>query len=82
MRSPTKAELNFLERVFAQEIMGGMLQSKSKMAKQLEQYGYIQEIEKSFGHDRFGAITAKGYILTILGNATYCFSVDDPKTKG
>jgi hypothetical protein len=74
MRNLTKAELLFLEKVFAQEIVGGMLQSKSKMAKRLDDEGYIKLIRKYFGVDRFGPITAEGYVLTTLGNATYCMS--------
>lgn len=64
-----KAELLFLEKIFAEEITGGMLQSKSKMAKKLQDEGYIQEIEK-----HFGPVVCKGYILTLMGNATYCMS--------
>lgn len=68
-----KQELLFLEKVFAQEIAGGMLKSKSKMAKRLEEEGYIQEIEKRFS-SALGAIVCRGYVLTIRGNAAYCMS--------
>jgi len=76
MNTVSKAELSFLEKVFSKEITGGMLQSKSKMAKKLENDGYIQEIEKRF-YGRLGAIVCKGYVLTFKGNYTYCNSCRD-----
>lgn len=69
-----KKELEFLEKVFAKEIDGGVFQTKSKMARKLEDEGYIQKVRMSFGRDRLGEITADGYVLTIKGNITYCSS--------
>jgi hypothetical protein len=70
----TKAELDFLERVFAAEIDGRVYQTKSKMAKRMEDDGYILKTSKSFGKDRFRKIIVTGYVLTIKGNFTYCTS--------
>jgi hypothetical protein len=69
-----KAELDFLERVFSAEIDGRFYQTKSKLAKNMEDDGYIQKTSKSFGKDRFGEIVVTGYVLTIKGNYTYCTS--------
>lgn len=69
----TKSELLFLEKVFGKEISGSMLQSKSKIAKKLENEGYIQKIQKTFS-DRMGSVMCEGYILTLKGNITYCTS--------
>ena len=70
----TKAEIDFLERVFAAEIDGRLYQTKSKLAKRMEEEGYIVEVHKHIGNDRFGEIVVKGYNLTLLGNFTYCSS--------
>ena len=68
-----KAELDLLEKVFAKEIVGSMFQSKSKLAKKLEEEGYLVGVEKHFGKGPFKVI-ARGYRLTIMGNAAYCLS--------
>ena len=69
----TKAELDFLERVFDAEINGRMYQTKSKMAKKMEDQGFIIACEERFG-SVLGVIICKGYHLTIKGNFTYCTS--------
>jgi hypothetical protein len=69
----TKAELLFLEKVFAKEIQGSFLQSKSKMALRLESDGYLQKVQKKFG-GHLGDVVCEGYVLTFLGNITYCTS--------
>lgn len=66
-----KTDLRLLEKVFAKEIIGGIYQSNSKQIKRLEADGYVQKITKSHT-DRFGTMTVNGYVLTFLGNATYC----------
>ena len=71
----TKRELDLLERAFAAEIEFRLpYQTKSKLAKRLASEGYLVEIERTFGKDCFGPITAKGYALTIMGNLAYCTS--------
>ena len=74
----TKAELNMLERLFAAEIEGRLLQSKSKLLSKLESEGYVQRAKREFQADRFGRIVVEGWCLTLLGNMTYCFSCDAP----
>lgn len=69
-----KSEIDFLERVFAAEIEGRLYQTKSKLAKRMEEDGYITADYKHFGNDRFGEIVVKGYRLTLLGNYTHCSS--------
>ena len=69
-----KRELDLLEAVFAKEIDGGVYQTKSQLAKRLEKEGYLQKVTLNLGRDRFGSIEVTGYVLTILGNATYCMS--------
>ena len=60
-----------LGKVFAAEIDGRLLQTKSKLAEKLERDGYIVKIERTIGDGRFAA-TVTGYRTTILGNAAYC----------
>jgi hypothetical protein len=69
-----KSELLFLEKVFAANLDGRLLQSKSKVAKKLEEAGYIVFTEKTLGRDRFGSIVVDGYTLTVMGNMAYCTS--------
>lgn len=79
----TKSDLLLLENVFTAEISGGVFQTKSKQAKRLEDKGYLQKIDKYLGNDRFGKIVVTGYVLTLLGNATYCTSdlcLESPET--
>lgn len=73
MSDVTKSELRFLEKIFAKEIEGGMLKSKSKIAQRLKDDGYIQEVERIF-KGPLGSVVCKGFVLTIKGNATYCMS--------
>lgn len=70
----TKAELDFLENVFAANLEGRLIQSKSMLAKRLETGGYIVLERKNVGKDRFGDIMVEGYSLTIKGNMAYCTS--------
>ena len=70
----TKAEIDFLGRVFARNVEGLSLQSKSKMAKDLEARGLIFHERRTVGKDRFGAICIDGYSLTYAGNYAYCSS--------
>ena len=68
-----KAELDLLEKVFAKEIDGSFLQTKSKLAKRLEDEGYLQEIEKIYGNG-WPKVVCKGYVLTLQGNTAYFLS--------
>ena len=68
-----KAELDLLEKVFAREVCGGMYQTKSKLAKKLEDEGYLAPVEREFGSGALKAV-CRGYRLTLMGNAAYCMS--------
>lgn len=41
-----KRELDLLEKVFAAEIAGNLFQTNSKLAKKLEEEGYIVAVDK------------------------------------
>jgi hypothetical protein len=69
-----KSELDFLEKVFADQLNGRWRIYKSKMAKRMEADGFITVGGKVYGRDRFGLIRAEGHRLTVLGNFTYCTS--------
>lgn len=70
----TKAELDLLENIFSAEIEGRLYQTKSKVAKKLENDGLIMMDSKVLGKDHFGIIEVSGYRLTFEGNFTYCMS--------
>jgi len=73
----TKAELGALERVFAAEIDNRLpFQSKGKIFSRLCDDGYLEPMERNFGHNRFGVVV-KGYQLTHMGRLTYCMSCPD-----
>jgi hypothetical protein len=67
-----KKKFEILEKVFAAEISGGLYQGKNQAIRTLEKDGYVQEIEKTLGTDRFGLIKVKGYVTTFKGNFYYC----------
>lgn len=69
-----KADLKLLEKVFGQEIIGGVFQSNSKAIRKLEDDGFVQYIAKHKGKDRFGVIIIEGYVTTLKGNIAYCTS--------
>jgi hypothetical protein len=74
-----KRSLDLLERVFEAEINGaigggGLYQTKSKLAQQLEADGYLQKVSVVIGNKTQFPVTIEGYRLTLLGNATYCMS--------
>jgi hypothetical protein len=69
-----KAELAALEKVFAAEIEGRLpFQSKAKIFRTLCDEGYLEPMERNFGHDRFGIIV-HGYQLSHAGRLAYCLS--------
>lgn len=69
-----KAELAALEKVFAAEIENRLpFQSKAKIFRALCDEGYLEPMERNFGHDRFG-ITVRGYQLSHAGRLAYCLS--------
>lgn len=73
-----KATINALERVFAAEVEGRLpFQSKAAIFKQLCEEGLLVPMERNFGRDRLGAITASGYQLTHAGRFAYCASCTD-----
>lgn len=73
-----KKSLDLLEKVFASDLDGainngiGLYQAKCKLAKKLEDDGYIVKCKKVLG-GRF-PVTIEGYCLTLKGNAEYCMS--------
>jgi hypothetical protein len=73
----TKAELKMLERAFACEIEGRLLQTKSKLAQQLVCDGYLVSVEERIPFPPLGTMTVAGFRLTLLGNLTYCMSCGD-----
>lgn len=74
----TKSDLRILEKVFEAEINGRLpYQSKSKKMAELESKGLVEPMTRTFGQDRFGAITASGWRLTLAGNFAYCDSCRD-----
>lgn len=68
----TKTELKLLERIFAREIAGGILQSKDKRYNALEKQGYVKPVTIILG-GKF-PVKIEGWALTILGHYTYCMS--------
>ncbi len=74
-RTPNKAVLNALEKVFAAEIEGRLpFQSKAKIYQKLEDDGLVALMKREFARDRFGAIIVTGYELTHAGRLLYCLS--------
>lgn len=73
-----RRELDLLERAFAAEIdaaVGGgipVIQTRSKLAKQLMNDGYLRWCEVAL--PGFPPVVVEGYALTLLGNLTYCTS--------
>lgn len=77
-----KAIFNALERVFAREIEGGVLQSKAKIYPTLEADGMVEHGTLILGRDRFGVISVKGWSLTHKGRIAYCAACKDlPETQ-
>lgn len=70
--------LALLEKVFSAEIDGainggsGLYQTKSLLARRLEDEGYLRAEEIKLP-GRF-PVTIRGYRLTLLGNFTYCMN--------
>lgn len=73
-----KSELDLLEKVLDQEIDGainrhaGIYQTKSKIAKKLENEGFLIKVKIVLGGSF--PVTIEGYRLTLLGNFAYCTS--------
>ena len=72
----TKADLKILERAFALDIRGGLLQLKSKRVKQLAADGYLEH-KKLIDTYAGMPFTIEGYVLTLKGNMAYCESCKD-----
>lgn len=74
--------MNALEKVFAAEIDNRLpFQSKAKVFRSLCDDGYLEPMNRKFGHDTF-SITVTGYQLSHLGRLTYCASCADQQTPG
>ncbi|MBC2659791.1 hypothetical protein H7A76_30525 [Pseudomonas sp. MSSRFD41] len=68
MTGMAKSVFNMLEKVFSAEIEGRLpFQTKSKLAKEMEEFGYLE-----FGSERMGIVTVSGYYLTHAGRLAYC----------
>lgn len=73
-----KSKLEILERAFMAEIDGamgkgiGLLQTKSKLARELADEGYLVSYTLT-SEGRFPT-SISGYILTEIGHMTYCTS--------
>lgn len=72
-----RASVAALERVFAAEIEGHLLQSKAKIYDQLERDGYVERTEERIAVPPLGTMTVKGWVLTHAGRLTYCMTCDD-----
>jgi len=68
-----KRELQMLENVFWAEVQDRLpFQTKSKVAHDLAERGYLQH-----GTRMFGRVEVSGYYLTHAGRITYCASCRD-----
>ena len=81
-----KSELTILMRAFAAEIEaalnGGipLLQSRSKVAQDLCEDGYLADVEWIVSERP--RVTVDGYALTHLGRMTYCATCPDHGEQG
>jgi hypothetical protein len=66
-----RSDLKMLERAFALEIQGGLLQSRSRQAKRLAEDGYLESISWQDNAGPF-RMTIEGYQLTHKGRMAYC----------
>lgn len=77
-----KRSMALLEKAFEAEIRaattGGLrvMQTRSKLAQKLVDDGYLAPREETVGTG-WARVTVKGYVLTLLGNLTYCMSCDE-----
>lgn len=68
MTAMAKSVFNLLDRVFGAEVEGRLpYQTKSKLAKELEEFGYLE-----FGGEKMGVVVVSGYYLTQAGRMAYC----------
>ncbi|AZF37720.1 hypothetical protein C4J88_2940 [Pseudomonas sp. R4-39-08] len=66
MTGMAKSVFNMLEKVFAAEVENRLpYQTKSKLAVEMEEFGYLE-----LGSERMG--TVSGYYLTNAGRLAYC----------
>lgn len=74
--------MSLLEKAFEAEINGALkggprvMQTRSKLAEKLVADGYLEPSEEIVGTG-WSRVTVKGYVLTALGNMTYCMSCPD-----
>ena len=79
----TKKDLKLLGAVFAREIGGYSLQSKSKEYKRLEAAGLVfWATETKRFNDGFPPMDVSGWRLTHLGHFSYCTSCKDEPEEG
>lgn len=73
MTRMAKSSFNMLGKVFSAEIEGRLpYQTKSKLAGEMEDFGYLQ-----YGSELMGMVTVSGYYLTHAGRAAYCEACRD-----
>ena len=74
----TKKDFKLLGAVFAREICGYSLQSKSKEYKRLEEAGLVfWGKEMKHFNDGFPPMDVSGWRLTYKGNFAYCSNCDE-----
>lgn len=79
-----KRSMALLEKAFEAEVSaainGGpvVMQTRSKLVEKLVQDGYLALHEETVGTG-WSRVVLKGYILTPLGNMTYCMSCPEPE---
>lgn len=71
--------LNLLERAYDAEVNAALngsglhiLQTKSALAKQMAEEGYLQEVKVTFS-----GVTVEGYELTHAGRMSFCMSCSE-----
>jgi hypothetical protein len=75
----TKKDMRLLGAVFAREIEGGLLQSKSKEYTRLEAEGMVFKSSKTLHFkDNLGPMTVEGWNLTPRGHMLYCTNCKEP----
>jgi hypothetical protein len=68
MADMSKSVFSLLDRVFGAEVEGRLpYQTKSKLARELEEFGYLE-----FGSEKMGIVSVSGYYLTLAGRMAYC----------
>jgi len=78
----TKAQFKALERVFAAEIQGRVLQSRAKIYDEMATDGLVEHGTLILGRDQFGLIKVEGWSLTHAGRLVYCMQCPSDSIAG